>query len=273
MNRKLILLILPLLALFACSPIDIEDFADDSKEAKASAYIQKLIEGEFEDIKNSFEPKLRPKITDGVLNQMKDLLGEEDPVEINLIGYFANTHNKEPTRYNLTYQYGYKDKWILVNVAFRTLENGRDEIFGMNVYNPMDRPLQEIHKFTFKEKGIIHYIFLAGCAFVPLFILCTLVAAVRTKFKKRKWLWIIFILIGIVQFSLNWTSGQIGFNLIYFQLFGAGALTASIYSPWILTFSLPIGAIVFWINRENLKKLEVQQDEHLYSGKTPPPLS
>jgi len=105
---------------------------------------------------------------------------------------------------------------------------------------------------------VIHFVFLVFTIIVPLFILATLTTAVRTKFKKRKWLWIIFILFGLVQFSLNWTTGQIGWKLLNFQLFGAGALTASQYAPWILSFSIPVGSIIFWIKRENLKKDEVQ---------------
>jgi hypothetical protein len=230
MIRKALLLF-PLSALIACSPIDIEDFADDSKEAKAMAYILHLIEGDFEVIKNSFEPKLKLQATDERLNQMKEIFGNEEPVEINLVGYYTNTVNGGPTRYNLSYQYGYKDRWILVNIAFLTLEDGTDEIFGLNVSAPLKRPLQEINKFTFEGKGIIHYLFISGCVLVPLFILPTLVFAIRTKFKRRKWLWIIFILIGIVQFSLNWTTGQVGFKILHFQLFGSGAVTSSIYGP------------------------------------------
>ena len=113
------------------------------------------------------------------------MLGKEKPSEVDLVGYNSNSFNGGPTLYNLTYQYGYKDKWVLVNVAFRTLDNGSDEILGLNVYNPMDRSLQETHRFTLKDKGFIHYLFLAACTIVPLFILVSLVACARTKIKKE----------------------------------------------------------------------------------------
>jgi len=261
-----ILLTMPILAIFGCSPIDIEKFADDEKEAIATKYIQGIIDGDFEGIKSSFEPSLKPKLTDELLQQMSSLLGNEDPLTRDLIGYNTHTFNQDPTRYNLSYQYGYKDRWILVNVAFRELPNGKTEVFALNVYNPMDRPLQEIHRFTFDEKGFLHYGFLFGCIAVPLFILATLVAAIRMKFRKRKWLWIIFVILGIVQFSLNWTTGQVGWKLLNFQLFGSGILTASEYTPWFLSFSFPVGAILFWIKRDKLKKIEDQPDGCHNSG-------
>ena len=257
---RIFIIITAILSFAGCSPRNIEEFADNEKEAIATNYIEKIISGDFEEIEDAIELSLKPKLTDDVLQQMRGLLGTDKPKEKNLIGYRAHTYNQEPTRYNLTYQYGYQDRWVLVNVAFRTLPNGTNDIFGLNVYNPMDRPLQEVHKFTFEAKGLLHYIFLVSCTLVPLFILTTLIVAIRTKFKKRKWLWIIFILVGIVQFSLNWTTGQIGFKILNFQLFGSGAFTVSAYAPWILSFSLPIGAFLFWINRDKLKYIKVQPD-------------
>ena len=235
----------------------IEEFADDSKEAIADVYIQSLIKGNFEVLKNDIEPSLEAKLTDEILEQMRALLGSEEPNEKNLIGYTAHTYNQEPTRYNLTYQYAYDEQWIVWNVAFRTLPDGSNEIFGLNVYNPMDRSLQDIHRFELLGKSIIHYAFLMLCLLIPIFIVFTLIIAIRTKFKKRKWIWILFIVFGCGTFSLDWTSGQTAFQLLSFQFLGVGATSASIYAPWILSFGPPIGALMFWIKRKQLTKMKV----------------
>jgi glycosyltransferase involved in cell wall biosynthesis len=255
MNKLTFLSFALLFFLSGCglSPTMVEDFADDSKEEIATTYIQQIIDGDFEKILDSIEPKLRPKIDEDILEQMRSLLGSDEVKEVNLVGYNAHTFNQQPTRYNLSYQYGYGNKWILVNVAFRSIASGKNEILGLNIYNPMSKPLQEINRFRFEGKSIIHYIFLGLCISIPLFSLFTLVACIRTKIKKKKWLWIVFILFGIGQFSINWTTGQFGFKPISIQLFGFGAVAVSIYAPWILLFSIPIGAILFWIRRNRIK--------------------
>lgn len=267
--RKLTLVLLFAVLAGCNSSIKIEEFADDSKEAKATGYIQQLIDGDYEGIKNSLDPRLKSQLTDDIFNQMRGMLGKEKPSNVDLVGYNSNTFNGGPTLYNLSYQYGYKDKWVLVSVAFRTLGNGSDEILGLNVYNPMDRSLQETHRFTLKDKGFLHYLFLVACTIVPLFILVSLVACARTKMKKRKWFWIIFIIFGFVQFSLNWSTGQVGFKILHCQLLGSGALAAGIYAPWILSFSIPIGAILFWSKRKNLRQTEEVQQAILSN---PPPV-
>ena len=261
--------ILLLLCLTACGPIDIEKFADDEKEATAADYVQKVIDGDFEGLTDSMEPSLRPKLTADLLNEMRTILGSSPPQESNLIGYNVRKRAGRPAIYDLTYQLGYANRWHVVNVAFQTPENGQNEIIKLNVYKAMERPLQEVNKFTFAGKGSTHYLFLLAYATVPLFILVTLIAAVRTPFKERKWVWIVFILMGIVRFSLNWTTGEIGVKPVSFQVLGAGAMSASSYAPWILSFSLPIGAALFWIKRRKLGTDEKAADPDVNAEERP----
>jgi hypothetical protein len=51
-------------------------------------------------------------------------------------------------------------------------------------------------------------------------------------------------LVGVGAVDLNWTTGATGFVLLRAQLFTTGAVRASPYAPWILTFTFPVGAIL-----------------------------
>jgi hypothetical protein len=88
--------------------------------------------------------------------------------------------------------------------------------------------------------------------FVPLITLWALVSCVRTKLKGRKWPWVLFILLGIGKFAVNWTTGAWEFAPISVQLFGASA-TAPFYGPWTVAVSLPLGAIAFLAFRNKLR--------------------
>jgi hypothetical protein len=69
--------------------------------------------------------------------------------------------------------------------------------------------------------------------------------------RRRKWLWIIFILIGFGKLSLNWTTGQILFNPLsfYVQLFSVAVIKHGPYAPWIFSISIPLGAIIFFLKK------------------------
>jgi hypothetical protein len=229
MNVAYKLVILFWLLLAGCTPSTlVEDYADDRVEKQAIEYIDLLIQNESATLISLLGPDTVEGNEEDVFAEMHALFPIEEPQVINLVGYRFWKHNKDPARYNLTYQYGYGDKWLIVNVAFQESETGKNEIFGFNVY-PNEQSLQALNKFSLSNLNAIRAFFLAGSTVIPPFILFTLLACIRTKLKKKKWLWILFILIGIGRFSLNWTSGKFGITLFSLQVMGAGAVTASIY--------------------------------------------
>ncbi len=254
MKKVLFVLLLLALLVSAFFPIIINKaLSDNAMEEAAEYYIDLLINGNYEAIISDMDPQIRQGNEMELFFRMGQFFPEQAPTSINLVGHSFMRSIRQPARYFFTYQYEYEQKWILVNVGFRKTSSERKEIVFFNV-TPIDQSLQETHRFSLQGKDSIHYIFLFICVACPLFILYTLITCIRTKLKKRKWLWIIFILVGFVQFSLNWTTGQIWAKLLSFQILGAGAVTASVYAPWILSFSIPVGAIIFWIKLKNIRK-------------------
>ena len=128
----------------------------------------------------------------------------------------------------------------------------------------MDESISKVTAFSFNNKEFTHYLFLGYAILIPIFILITLIFVIKTKLDK-KWLWIIGSLFGFMKFSINWTTGEIGFKLINFSFLGAGFTKSGDIAPWIITFSIPIVAIVFWFKRyldkkeAESKRLQIEQ--------------
>lgn len=249
MKRILPLLCLALLYLAGCNPLGPGALlVDPVKEKVALGYIDELMAGRAERIIADLDPSLRTEDIGARFDQMHSLFPSGAPTSRELVGYQWQKNPGTPTQYNLTYQYGFGGKWLMVNVAFREPASGSRVVYGMHVV-PLPASLQETNCFTFSEKGMANYVFFAAAMVIPLFVIGTLVVCVRTPIPRRKWLWVVFILLGFVQFSLDWTSGQWGIQPIAFQICGASFMRSCDYAPWILSFSLPIGAIVFWLRR------------------------
>lgn len=96
---------------------------------------------------------------------------------------------------------------------------------------------------------------------VPLFTLYALILCIRTKIEKKKWLWVIFVLAGIASFSVDWTTGQWRIVPLSFQLLGAGA-SAPPYGPWVISVSLPLGAIIFLLKRKRLSEQQCHTEPY-----------
>jgi hypothetical protein len=138
---------------------------------------------------------------------------------------------------------------LLINVARRIRPDGTT-IDGFNV-QPIKDSLENMNKFTFDGKGALYYLVFSLAIAIPVFIIYTTVLCARTKIEKRKWLWLIFILCGLTNFSLNWTTGEWRFLPMQFELLGAGFFSVP-YGPWILSVGLPLGAVVFLLRRRKL---------------------
>jgi len=150
------------------------------------------------------------------------------------------------TKYSIDYEYFTKDKYLYFSIKVRE-EKGKLLISGFDG-RLLESSLTEIHSFTFDKKGVVHYLFIAFAILIPIFMLVTLVFAIRTKLNM-KWLWIIGILLGFTKFSLNWTTGHVGFQILSFQILGAGLTKTGLVAPWTIAFSLPLIGIYFWLKK------------------------
>jgi hypothetical protein len=258
------------MALLGCSSNDslrkaMNRIVPPDDEALAKECLSALIKGDYPTVKKQLDPQFVKPGIDSNLAQITHILAQEGPPSLELVG--CNVFSTaEKRRSSLTYQYHFKNAWVLAAVTIDTeAENKR--VFGINV-NPIPKSLEELNAFTLKGKGAIHYVIFVTAIIVPVFIIWTIIICARTKIR-RKWLWIIGILIGIGRINLNWTTGQLGFQLIAFQIPGAGIVKMGLYAPWILTVSIPVVAIWFLIKRQKIQGIVGTQIRNNSAGETP----
>jgi len=251
MNKLLVVAISSFVFLIGLSACSYEDmaakFIPEEESKWAEEYISKLRDRDFEYVKSKLSEELKPKVTDELLLNMVAHFRTGELVSTNIIGSQVHVFNGV-WQGNFTFELQFSDGWNLANAAFKKV-NGEPEVIGINVYRT-EASQKEINAFTFSGKSAVHFVVLVLAIVVPVFILITTIVCVRTPIQKRKWLWIIFILLGVSAIQLNWTTGQFGVQLIGVHLFGAAATSAGPYAPWVLSASIPLGAIIFWFRRK-----------------------
>ena len=164
----------------------------------------------------------------------------------------------------INYRLGYEYEFERGNILFTTTIIEKEGKLTVSAFNGVFLPssLAELTKFTLLDKSARHYIFLIMCILVPLFIVITFIVMLSTKMTiKKKIIWaLLILLIAFPKFMINWGDGQFGINFVSIQLLGGGVNKPTLYSPWILSFSIPIFAIVFWIKRKCLQSKEEQSE-------------
>lgn len=116
---------------------------------------------------------------------------------------------------------------------------------------PVNDELISDSEFSLSDKTFFEYFFLFVVFLVPAFILYTFILCLRLKFEKRSF-WLIFVLLGFIQYDMNWATGRLGLRPIAMVFFGSQFYHGPDFTPWVLSTSVPIGAVLFYWKRRKL---------------------
>jgi len=187
------------------------------------------------------------------LEAMAAQLPSNKPISVKLVGASVDerfsTGKTSVSRYDLTYEYQFEHNWLVGGVVL--IKTGdRTEVAGVHA-QILARSLEQINAFSLDGRGPLQLIFLLCMIATPLLCLYALVTCMRSPLKRRKVWWALFIVVGFVTISMNWSTGDVHFVPISFQLFSA-SVEAAPYGPWHFALSLPIGAVWFLVRRRHL---------------------
>jgi hypothetical protein len=203
--------------LVACNQEEmLQKFASPEEQAVAKKYIDQLRNRDFGEIEKAADPSIAGASLEDALKTMADLIPADPPVSVQLVGAHRMSSTSSGTVVNLTFEYRFHDRFVLANVATKII-NGVTSIVGFDV-QPESGSLESRNLFTLGGKNALQYGVLTLAVGVAIFTLCVLVVCIRTKLKRRKWLWVLFILFGFGKLSVNWATGQWGHS-------GAGGTT------------------------------------------------
>jgi hypothetical protein len=230
----------------------LQKFVPKDDDAFARRFLDAVRAGDYDAADQMLDAALRGAKSASGLHDLNRVLAHGEPLSVEVIGcnVFTNASTQGTTRTtNLSYQIHFSDSWAAGNVALGH-PGGAMSVLGSH-FQPVPDSLEALNRFTLTGKSMVHYLVFAACIAVPAFILVALVVCIRSRIR-RKWLWIIFILLGFVQSRLDWASGHVEVQPISFALFGASAFKPGPYAPWTLGFSIPVGAIIFLVFRRRL---------------------
>ena len=232
--------------------------AEDETFARES--VDLLRHHRLEQIESALDPGIYdPNIKDQ-LNRMAEMFPPEEPKSIKVVG--LRTINDQGTSiHNLTLEYEYQEKWLLADVAIKR-ENSLPIIAAFRV-TPIANSLESINSFNFVQKSPLHYIILGLAIVGPIFCVYVLVLCLRTKAQHLRWLWALFILLGVGRLGINWTTGDVVFTPLAVHIPCVSMTAIPAYGPWVVSISLPLGAILFLLKRIGNVTSEAAPDSSL----------
>ena len=178
-----------------------------------------------------------------------------------LVGVQSNTMmaNGESRTFKIfNYELGADRRWAILQIILHP-DGAKTWLAGIYV-QPLDRSPSAANALTFGDKGVIQYFWLAMMIAAVTTSVAAFVLILRTRGLKLKWLWAVGSVLGFMSFQLNWTTGQWGFWPLSFQLLSASGVRGGILFPWVMSFAIPVVAVVFLALRA-ARRLPIRQSE------------
>jgi hypothetical protein len=211
----------------------------------AKSYFDLLRTGHADVIENSFDPAFKDAEFASEISEMVATVPVDGPSSVKTIFAHPDCVGNICV-YSIMLDYTYSFEHLLFNVVLRKA-GGHTSIIGMHVRIVPESVIEE-SEFKLSNKGVPQYTVLLAAIFCAIFTLYVLVLCIRSRIGPQKWIWAAFISIGISRLGVNWATGRINFRLFALQVLSFSAFAAS-YRPWIISVSLPLGAILFLSTR------------------------
>jgi hypothetical protein len=240
--RLILALLLPLL-LTACDQKElIRRLTPEADDKLAREFIEHVRAGRVDQSAAMLDPALPKEEAKKGLGQLFGLFKGGEVKRLDVVGVNTFSSTTETT-VNLSYEMELTTGWFAGAVAIVRAKSAPPVIRAAR-FDAIPGPMEQTNALNLSNKGLIHFIFLGLVMFIPLLILFALVMCARTP-MRQKWLWIIFILLGVGSLNLNWTTGEFSIGLLHIRLLGAGFAKMAPAAPWIFSISAPVGAVLF----------------------------
>lgn len=227
-------------ALLACvqgctfkNPQDLDDFG--------RRFIGLVQSGEFDSALTKIDFAASESDLRALLLQAHDAM--ISPVADSIVLLGSNVILGATFRAGLSYETKTRSGWMIINLELAGSRNS-PRVIGFR-WVPTSVRQADVHRFSMNGRRVIDYLFLCMWSAAVIVSLAGAWLAFRTR---RGFGMVVFCLIGFTKATLNWSSGHLAFQMLGAQLLGIGAKREGEAGPWLISVSLPIGAILMIIN-------------------------
>jgi len=189
------------------------------------------------------------------MKKLNETLKDFDLASRDLLHVGRSTYSGNPAELRV-YQIRNKYQFGLLHLKFQDHNN---QTFLVHIeFFPSKGDIREarqllIHRFTWKHAAFWLAILLTFG--LTLYCIYLMVKARLTMHAG----WILLLLVNVVKFNLEWSTGDFSFSIITINLPAYG-FSQSGAEPWLLRFSIPLGAILFLRKYKNFSTANHQRD-------------
>ena len=239
-----------LIALVGCSPGKFpETLLTETERGLVRAAVDDVARGDAARLSSKVEPSIAAQIGDAMPAMQQAL--PRPPLELTPLN--ANVSLTGDVRVaEAVYQVKGKSGWALVEARMQTA-NGSSRLAGFFVQSVQTEP-RRLNAFRLSD---------AGAAAMLAAVAVTIAGVVRiwrSGLFARRWLWTLGALVGLTTLKMNWSTGEVAFHPVSFQIFSFSAFKQPLFEPWTLGVSLPLVALIALLKRRRQTREDASAD-------------
>lgn len=248
---RMLLICIGFLFLAGCS---LDTLPDDAK-VEYERILEAVSSGDWDTIRENLHPDISEEAFDPVVEWVEDYTGGQpyesySIVSLNYSRPMFSTGELAPTTYTVDFVLQYPEQAMGMSIV---LEQIGDDLVIQNFRvapHAGAATLEDLPEFTVADKPTWQKVFLGLMIFMPLFLVVTIIAAIRTrKIHRRPIVWSLLLLFGVGEVEMIWETGAWSFQLLTFGLLGAGFSSDFANPGWVMSLYFPLFALIFWYNR------------------------
>lgn len=220
---------------------------DPAFHERARSDVDALRDGRFAVLRASIaENKNAPNMSDEEFEKLRVLLGSGallrwEPMGSSVVNDMSSPGHSQK-RIVLQYQAQSDVGFARVDLAYEQLNKYPAHLIGLVIF-PLTGDLKALNAWTWHDRPPTHFFVLGLAVFILLFCFYAAVRAVRANIRRRL-VWAAFALVTVAPTTINWTTGEVSFELLQVVLAGVKIWHASAYAPWTVSVAFPIGALL-----------------------------
>ncbi len=222
------------------------------QDADLRAVYEKMRVNDLPGIEGQFNPQYKQTALHQGLEFMQGMIPPDKP-KVTVLKALSEPGPDGATDYGAQYEYDYASTAVLAQIEMRQDKAGHKTITAVQL-RQAPAGIAHAFDFTLSGKKYYQYLFLFLMALSPAFGVWGLVTLYFAPDIKWKFFWILAMLIGFMDLTMDWRSGDVILNIAYVHPFWIFARKFGPLSPWMLSTSLPVASIAFLLGYRRLER-------------------
>ncbi|HXL99081.1 MAG TPA: hypothetical protein VN932_04055 [Rhizomicrobium sp.] len=234
---------------------DFTAFTPGDVEALGKDFVIKLRARDFQGVVRDMEPNIT-----NVSSEQFEKVAQQFPTgreqrvittnwqETVMKSVAGNMGPADTVTLGLRYQYA-DGNAVQVNLVFHRI-NGKLLVYACNVVG-LTAQQTEANQFNLANQNPFSYAYMAIAVLIDAFSIGSFVLCAFGPWPRWRWrwLWMIATLIGVLRINYVFRTGVFYFMPLAFLLPPAQEARFTLDGPWVLSLTIPIGAIGYWLAR------------------------